>query len=65
MMLISNRAFATNCEYLRRRKGLSVQKVADDIGVEKKTYEYYMDGVKTPPPGFVIAIIKYYGLEEF
>lgn len=65
MMLISNKAFATNCEYLRRRKGLSVQKVADDLGVEKKTYEYYMDGVKTPPPGFTIAIIKYYGLEEF
>ena len=55
----------TNGSLSLRRKGLSVQKVADDIGVEKKTYEYYMDGVKTPPPGFTIAIIKYYGLEAF
>ena len=64
-MLISTKAFAANCEYLRRRKGLSVQRVCEDIGIDKKMYKYYVDGIKTPPPGFVVAIIKYYGIGEF
>ena len=64
-MLISNNAFMNICEYERRKKGLSVMKVCEDIGVEKRDYKYYALGVKTPPPGFVLAVVKYFGVEEF
>ena len=63
--MLTNKAFMQICEYNRRKHGLSVLKVCEDLKVNKKDYEYYVFGVKTPPPGFVLAVVKYYGIEAF
>lgn len=63
--MITNRAFMRICEYTRQKHGLSVQKVCEDLRIDKKDYKYFVDGVKTPPAGFVLAIVKYFGLDAF
>lgn len=64
-MLISNYAFMRTVDYYRQRHKQTIQHFCDDIGIQRKDYDYYLKGIKTPPPGFVIAVIKYFGLEGF
>ncbi len=63
--MITNKAFMNICEYNRRKHGLSILKVCEDLKVNKSDYEYWVRGVKTPPAGFVLAVVKYYGLGAF
>jgi hypothetical protein len=53
------------CEYTRQKHGLSMQKVCEDLQIDKKDYKYFVDGIKTPPAGFVLAIVKYFGIDAF
>lgn len=63
---IKNKAFMRIVDYNRQRHHLTVQRFCDDVGIEKpKDYEYYMNGVKTPPPWFVLETVKYFGLDAF
>ena len=63
--MITNVGFMSICEYERRKHGISVQRVCEDLRIDKSDYKYYVDGVKTPPAGVVLALVKYYGVEAF
>ena len=63
--MMSNKAFMTVLDYTRIKRGDTKQRFCDDIGARTKDYDYYMNGIKTPPAWFVLAAVKYYGLEAF
>lgn len=63
--MISNEVFMRIVDYHRQRHHLTVQRYCDDIGIAKKDYEYYLDGIKTPPAGFVLECVKYFGIDQF
>lgn len=63
--MISTNAFVNRCEYLRIRKQVSTRKFCEDLRIGEKEYGYYLKGIKTPPPGFVLEVMKYYGAKEF
>lgn len=52
-------------DYIRVKHNVTKQRLCDDIGEEVKDYNYYLDGIKTPPPWFTLKVIKYFGIEEF
>ena len=64
-MLISNKTFMRILDYERAKHGDTKQRFCDDIGARVKDYDYYVQGIKTPPAGFVLAAVKYYGLGAF
>lgn len=62
---MTNKAFMRMVDYVRQKHHVTIQRLCDDIGTDKKEYDYYLSGIKTPPAFFVLKVIKYFGLEEF
>ncbi len=54
--------FGDNLRYLRGRKKLSQQKVADDLLISRGQYQKYEDGVSEAPYQVLIRISKYYNV---
>lgn len=54
--------FADNLRYLRGRKKMSQQKVADDLLISRGQYQKYEDGVSESPYQVLIRISKYYNV---
>lgn len=62
---MSDSAFMKIVDYNRQRHNITVQRFCDDVGMDKKDYEYYMRGIKTMHPPTVLRVIKYFGLDAF
>ncbi|WP_035678643.1 XRE family transcriptional regulator [Flavobacterium limnosediminis] len=54
--------FADNLRYLRGRKKLSQQKVADDLRISRGQYQKYEDGNSEAPYQILIRISQYYNV---
>src|SRR5688572_25273008 len=54
--------FADNLRYLRGRKKLSQQKVADDLRISRGQYQKYEDGHSEAPYQILIRISQYYNV---
>jgi hypothetical protein len=63
--MIRNEVFMRIVDYNRQKLHITVQRYCDDIGIDKKDYDYYLKGVKTPPAGFVLECVRYFGLDNF
>ena len=63
--MMTDRALMNAIEYTRTKHHVTVQRLCDDIGISKKEYEYNVQGVRRMRPAVVLAIIKYFGVEEF
>jgi len=62
---MTNKAFMKMVDYIRQKHNIPLARFCEEIGESKKDYEYYLKGIKTPPPWFVLKVVKYFGLEEF
>ena len=52
--------FAERILELRKNKGLTRQKVADDLEITRASLEYYEKGKRTPDVNTIVKIAKYY-----
>ena len=57
--------FMTIVDYERQKHHWTVRYLCEEYDVEKKDYEYYLKGIKTPPPDFVLKMIRAFGLDAF
>ncbi len=51
-----------NIKYLRARKGLSQQGLADALGITRARYSKYEYGQAEPPIELLVKIAKYYAV---
>ncbi|MFD2966204.1 helix-turn-helix domain-containing protein [Sphingobacterium bambusae] len=51
-----------NIKYLRARKGLSQQGLADALGITRARYSKYEYGQAEPPLELVVKIARFYGV---
>ena len=58
----SKDVFSERICLLREEKGLSRQKVADDLGMTRAALEYYEKGLRTPNINIIREISDYYGV---
>lgn len=57
--------FMEDLEAKRLKILWSVVVMAEEMGVDKKQYLRYRDGVQTPPPEFVLKAVDTFGREVF
>lgn len=54
--------FSENIKYLRIKKDVSQQVIADGIGIPRPRYAKYEDGKNFPPPETLLAISRYFSM---
>ena len=53
--------FAKNLNYLRKKKNISIKKLADDIGLSRATLSHYEHGNRLPEFESMIKLALYFG----
>lgn len=54
--------YSENIKYLRIKKDVSQQVVADSVGIPRPRYAKYEDGKNFPPPETLMALSKYFSM---
>ena len=54
--------FSKNLKYLREKKGLNQQEVADDLDIPRPTYTCWETGIRTPKIEQILDIANYFGV---
>ena len=62
---MKNNVFMGIVDYERQKRAWTVRYLCDEYGVERKDYDYYAKGIKTPTPDFVFKMIRAFGLDSF
>lgn len=60
--MTAKESFALRLYAIRENKGLSRQKVADDLGISRASLEYYEKGKRTPDINTIELIAEYFGI---
>ncbi|MDE7389366.1 MAG: helix-turn-helix domain-containing protein [Lachnospiraceae bacterium] len=60
--MAAKESFALRLYAIRENKGLSRQKVADDLGISRASLEYYEKGKRTPDINTIELIADYFGI---
>ena len=60
-----NNVFMNIVEYERKRKPWTVKYLCEEYDIDQKEYNWYLKGIKTPPPDFVLKMIRAFGLDAF
>lgn len=55
--------FAKNLKYLREKRNLDQQKVADDLNIPQSTLSCWENGIRTPKIEQIIDIANYFNVE--
>lgn len=63
--MLTNKTFMKICDYERMKHGITILRLCEDIGISRKDYGYFQKGIKTPPAGVVVELVKYFGLGCF
>lgn len=54
--------YSDNIKYLRIKKEVSQQKVADSVGIPRPRYAKYEDGKNFPPPETLLSLSRYFSM---
>lgn len=55
--------FAKNLKFLREKKNIDQQKVADDLNIPRSTYSCWETGIRTPKIEQILEIANYFNVD--
>jgi transcriptional regulator with XRE-family HTH domain len=59
-----NNYFAKNLKYIRKKKNIDQQVMAEDLGVAQSTLSCWESGIRTPDLDMIVKITKYLNISE-
>ena len=59
-----NNYFAKNIKYLRKKKNIDQQIMADDLGIAQSTLSCWENGLRTPDLDMIAKISKYLNISD-
>lgn len=62
---MKNSVFMRIVEAERNRRPWTLKYLCEEYDVDMKEYNWYLKGIKTPPPDFVLKMIRAFGLDAF
>lgn len=60
-----NEVFMKLVEGERQRRSWTVKYLCDEYNINRKEYDWYLNGIKTPTPDFVFKMVRAFGLDAF
>lgn len=63
--MMKNSVFMSIVEYERQKRPWTVRYLCDEYDIDRKDYDYYLKGIKTPPPDFVFKMVRAFGIDTF